>query len=124
MANTQAQTSRGEKSPRSAYDSSIQEAVEYIASMEKQIDELSGQVADMKKKLKAYAEDISERAKSEVVEAANKESEEYLRGVRASSEAEAKNIVSRGDLDSEALRKRVSGKIPRAVDVIVQAVLE
>jgi len=102
--------------------SQIQQAVSALASMEAKLDELSSQLVDMKRRLSLYAETETEKAKSEVLEQANREAQSSLESVRKSAQSEADDIVAKGDVETEALRGRITGKISSAVDVIVKAV--
>ena len=102
--------------------SQIQQAVSALASMEGKLDDLSSQVADMKRKLLVFAETEAEKAKTEILETVSKEAQDALESVRQSAQNEADGIISKGSSETEALRKRISGKITVAVDIIVKAV--
>ena len=104
-------------------ESTIQNAISSIAAMEKDLDDLSSQVAEMKKKLLAFAEQKADEANAEIIDKANKEAQAYLDSVKKDAEAEAEKIIQKGDKDTEALKKRVSGNISSAVDIIVKSVL-
>ena len=58
--------------------SKIQSAITILSEMETNLDDLSAQVADLKKKLLNFAETDSEKAKAEVIEQANKEAQDAL----------------------------------------------
>ena len=90
--------------------------------METGLDELSSQVSDMKRKITAFAESESEKTKAEIVEEANREAQQQLEEVRRSAQMEADHIISKGSADLESFRSRMMGRIPAAVDVIVNAV--
>jgi vacuolar-type H+-ATPase subunit H len=100
----------------------IQNVISVLSDMETQLDELGSQVSEMKKKLVQYAETEAEQAKNEILDQARKEAEEKLEAVRASARSEAEKIISRGEVDTQNLRSRVSGNLSSAVDLIVRAV--
>jgi len=100
----------------------IQTAIAALAEMEKQLDDLSSQVSDMKRKLQQFAESESDRAKNEIIEQAKKEAEQRLASVRSAANDEAQKIIEKGESDTESLRARVSSRLPEAVNVIVKAV--
>ena len=102
--------------------SQIQLAVSSLSEMEARLDELGSQVADMNRRLLIFAETQADQAKSEILEDANREAQAALEIVRQSAQSEADEIVSKGNVETEALRKRISGKLSSAVDVVVKAV--
>jgi vacuolar-type H+-ATPase subunit H len=116
----------GTKSPTEHYPdkhaSQIQLAVSALAEMEGKLDELSSQVVDMKRRLLIFAETQADQAKAEIIEDANREAQAALESVRQSAQSEADEIVSRGSTETEALRKRISGKISSAAEIVVRAV--
>ena len=102
--------------------SQIQLTVSSLSEMESKLDELSSQVADMKRRLLIFAEMLAEQAKSEILEDANKEAQAALESVRQLAQSEADEIVSKGKIETEALRKRISGRLSSAVEIIVKAI--
>ncbi len=105
------------------HESTIKDAIASISAMEKEIDELASQVSDMKKKLVAFAESKADQAKALVIEQANNEAQAYLDSVRKEAQTEAQKIIENGNKDTEALKKRTSGSVSSAVDLIVRSVL-
>ena len=102
--------------------SKIQNAINVLSEMETKLGDLSSQVADMKRKLLAFAETESEKAKAEVIEQANKEAQDALDHVRQSAQKEADGIVAKGIAETNELRVKISSKVSDAVDIIVNAV--
>jgi vacuolar-type H+-ATPase subunit H len=102
--------------------SQIQTAVASLAEMEKKLDELNGQVGDMKRKLVVFAETQADQAKAEIIEQANRETQAALESVRQAAQIEAEQIIATGTSDTESLRKRIAGKTSAAVEIIVKAV--
>ena len=103
--------------------SKIQNAISVLSEMETQLNELSGQVSEMKRRLLAFADTESEKAKAEAIDQANSEAQQAMEQVRQSAQKEADAIIAKGTSESNALRSRMSSKVPQAVDVIVSAVL-
>ena len=102
--------------------SKIQTAISVLSQMEAGLDDLSSQVSDMKRKLTSFAETEANRAKSEVIDEANREALELLEGVRRSAQTEADSIVSKGSADLEVFRAKMVRKVSAAADIIVNAV--
>jgi len=102
--------------------SQIQLAVSMLSEMEGKLDELNSQVTDMKRRLSIFAETQADQAKTEIIEDANREAQAALESVRQSAQSEADDIVSKGSTETEVLRKRISGKLSSAVDIVVRAV--
>ena len=102
--------------------SKIQNAILVLSDMETRLDDLSGQVSDMRKRLVSFAETESEKAKSEILEQANKEAQDAMEEVRQSAQKEADAIVAKGIKDTNELRTKISAKVSEAVDIIVDAV--
>jgi vacuolar-type H+-ATPase subunit H len=76
----------------------------------------------MKRRLSIFAETQADQAKTEIIEDANREAQAALESVRQSAQSEADDIVSKGSTETEVLRKRISGKLSSAVDIVVRAV--
>ena len=121
LADQQPEKPGGKPSDKNA--ARIQNAISVLAVMEKQLDDLSAEVADMKRKLQLYAETEADLAKAEILDSARREADEKLNSVRASAREEADKIIQRGNSDTERLRSKVSGSLPSAVDLIVKTVL-
>jgi len=102
--------------------SKIQNAILVLSDMETRLDDLSGQVSDMRKRLVSFAETESEKAKFEIREQANKEAQDAMEEVRQSAQKEADAIVAKGIKDTNELRTKISAKVSEAVDIIVDAV--
>lgn len=100
----------------------IQNAITVLSDMESRIGDLSGQVSDMKRRLLAFAETESEKAKIEVIDQANKEAQAALEQLRRSAQKEADGIVAKGMNETNDLKAKISGKVAKAVDIIVDAV--
>jgi vacuolar-type H+-ATPase subunit H len=100
----------------------IQSAIASLADMESRLDELNNQVADMKRRLVSFAETQAEQAKAEIIEKASQEAQTAMDAVRNAAQSEADAIVAKGSSDTEALRRKIGGKIDQAVDIIVKSV--
>jgi vacuolar-type H+-ATPase subunit H len=100
----------------------IQNAITILSQMETNLDDLTTQVADLKKKLLNFAEAESEKAKAEVIDQANKEAEDALDQARESAQNEASLIVAKGTSDTNELRAKITGKVSEAVNIIVGSV--
>jgi vacuolar-type H+-ATPase subunit H len=102
--------------------SKIQTAISVLSDMESKLDSLSESVADLKRRLQAFSETESEKAKTEVIDEANKEAQAALEQVKLSAQKEADAIVSKGMVETDELKKKISVKVPDAVDMIVKSV--
>ncbi|HXQ92984.1 MAG TPA: hypothetical protein VN739_08260 [Nitrososphaerales archaeon] len=102
--------------------SKIQNAITVLSEMETRLDDLTSQVADLKRKLLNFAETESEKAKAEVIEQANKEAQDALDLARESAQKEASSIVTKGTADTNELRAKITGKVSDAVNIIVSSV--
>ena len=102
--------------------SKIQNAITVLSEMETNLDGLSAQVADLKKKLLNFAEIESEKAKAEIIEQANKEAQDALDQARAAAQNEASSIVAKGISETNELREKITGKVSEAVNIIVSSV--
>ena len=102
--------------------SKIQNAISVLSDMETKLGDLTTQVSDMKRKLQSFAETESEKAKSEIIDQANKEAQDALEQLKQSAQKEADAIVAKGTVDTEALRSKISSKVSAAVDIIVNSV--
>ncbi|MDA4130390.1 MAG: hypothetical protein OK457_06430 [Thaumarchaeota archaeon] len=100
----------------------IQTAISTLSEMEKGLDELNDQVAEMKRRLLSFAESESEKAKSSVIDEASREAQEEMEKVRRSAQMEADSIVAKGSSELEVLRSKIRGKVSDAVEIIVSAV--
>jgi vacuolar-type H+-ATPase subunit H len=102
--------------------SKIQNAIDVLSDMETKLNEVSGQVADMKKRLASFAETEAEKAKGEVIDQANAEAQQALDQLRQSAQSEADAIIAKGMKDTNELAAKISSKVSDAVDLIVNAV--
>jgi len=102
--------------------SKIQNAITVLSEMETRLDDLTSQVADLKRKLLNFAETESEKAKAEVIEQASKEAQDALDLARDSAQKEASSIVAKGTADTNELRAKITGKVSEAVNIIVSSV--
>jgi vacuolar-type H+-ATPase subunit H len=102
--------------------SKIQTAISVLSDMESKLDSLSESVADLKRRLQTFSETESEKAKTEVIDEANKEAQAALEQVKLSAQKEADAIVSKGMTETDELKKKISVKVPDAVDMIVKSV--
>ena len=100
----------------------IQNAISVLSEMETRLDDLTTQLADMKRKLLNFAETDSEKAKAEVIEQANSEAQHALDQTRQAAEKEASSIIAKGNSDTNELRAKIAGKVSEAVDIIVNSV--
>ncbi len=83
--------------------SKIQNAINVLSEMETKLGDLSGQVADMKRKLLSFAETESEKAKAEIIDQANKEAQDAIDQLRQSAQKEADGIVAKGIAETNEL---------------------
>jgi len=102
--------------------SKIQTAITVLSDMETKLNEISGSVSDIKRRLQTFAETESEKAMAEIVEQANKEAQSALEQVRQSAQKEADAIVVKGIKETDELKTKISAKVSDAVDMIVKAV--
>jgi vacuolar-type H+-ATPase subunit H len=102
--------------------SKIQTAISVLSDMETKLNELSGSISDMKRRLQTFAETESDKAMAEVVEQANKEAQSALEQVRQAAQREADAIVAKGMQETDELKTKISAKVLGAVDMIVKAV--
>ncbi len=102
--------------------SKIQTAISVLSQMETGLDDLSSQVTEMKRKLTSFAAVEAEKAKSEVIDEANREARDQLEAVRRSAQMEADAIVSKGSANLEVFRAKMVRKVSAAADIIVNAV--
>jgi vacuolar-type H+-ATPase subunit H len=102
--------------------SRIQNAITVLSDMESKLAEISSSVADMKRRLQTFAETEGEKAKSEVIDRANKEAQDALEQLRQSAQKEADSIVAKGLEETNQLKTKITGRVSQAVDVIVGAV--
>ena len=100
----------------------IQNAISALSDMEKELDDLSSQVSEMKRKLGHFAESEADSARNEILDRVRKEAEQKLEAVRASANSEASSIVKKGETDTESLRRKISERLSDAIDLIVRTV--
>ena len=103
--------------------SSVDLIINALAELEKDIDNLTFKVEEMKKRIIIYSNEEIEKLKQQIIAIANEEATKIIDIAKAEAEGESATIVKEADTSLSGIKKNIDSSYDRAVDSIVKMVL-
>jgi vacuolar-type H+-ATPase subunit H len=103
--------------------SSVDLIINALAELEKDLDNLTFKVEEMKKRIIIYSNEEIEKLKQQIIAIANEEATKIIDIAKAEAEGESATIVKEADTSLSGIKKNIDSSYDRAVDSIVKMVL-
>jgi vacuolar-type H+-ATPase subunit H len=103
--------------------SSVDLIINALAELEKDVDNLTFKVEEMKKRIVIYSNEEIEKLKQQIIAIANEEARKIIDIAKAEAEDESSKIVKEADTSLSGIKKNIDSSYNRAVDSIVRMVL-
>ncbi|HZA07883.1 MAG TPA: hypothetical protein VE619_09275 [Nitrososphaeraceae archaeon] len=103
--------------------SSVDLIINALAELEKDIDNLTFKVEEMKKRIIIYSNEEIEKLKQQIIAIANEEATKIIDIAKSEAEGESATIVKEADTSLSSIKKNIDSSYDRAVDSIVRMVL-
>ncbi|MBV9176349.1 MAG: hypothetical protein JO297_04875 [Nitrososphaeraceae archaeon] len=103
--------------------SSVDLIINALAELEKDLDNLTFKVEEMKKRIIIYSNEEIEKLKQQIIAIANEEATKIIDIAKAEAEDESATIVKEADTSLSGIKKNIDSSYNRAVDSIVKMVL-
>ena len=103
--------------------SSVDLIINALSELEKDVDNLTFKVEEMKKRIIIYSNEEIEKLKQQIIAIANEEATKIIDIAKAEAERESATIVKEADTSLSGIKKNIDSSYNRAVDSIVRMVL-
>jgi vacuolar-type H+-ATPase subunit H len=103
--------------------SSVEDIINALAELEKDMDNLNSKVEEMRKRLIVYSDEEVEKLKQQVIIIANEEAKKIVDRAKTEAEIESSMIVKETDRHFEDIKKNIDSSYHKAVDSIVKIIL-
>lgn len=103
--------------------SSVDLIINALAELEKDLDNLTFKVEEMKKRIIIYSNEEIEKLKQQIIAIANEEATKIIDIAKAEAEGESATIVKEADTSLSGIKKNIDSSYDRAIDSIVKMVL-
>lgn len=103
--------------------SSVEDIINALAELEKDMDNLNSKVEEMRKHIIVYSDEEVEKLKQQVIIIANEEAKKIVDRAKTEAEIESSMIVKEGDSRLGDIKKNIDSSYSRAVDSIVKIIL-
>ena len=103
--------------------SRVEEAISILSRIEKELDQITVRVSDMKKMLVNSAKEESEKAKVEVLTEVAKLAQKSLTEIEAEAKKEAEKILAQSEEELKSLRTKIDKSFQKAVSLVMKAAL-
>ncbi len=105
-------------------ESKVTGIIKSLASLEDDLDSLTGKVSDMKKSLLIQSQSEIDKLMQKTRERATKEAEEKINQTRQKANAQSEKIVKEGEEKLENLKSQIDSNFDDAVKHVVSTVLK
>lgn len=103
--------------------SSVEDIINALAELEKDMDNLNSKVEEMRKRLIVYSDEEVEKLKQQVIIIANEEAKKIVDRAKTEAEIESSMIVKEADSRVGDIKKNIDSSYSRAVESIVKIIL-
>ena len=103
--------------------SSVEDIINALAELEKDMDNLNSKVEEMRKHIIVYSDEEVEKLKQQVIIIANEEAKKIVDRAKTEAEIESSMIVKEADSRVGDIKKNIDSSYSRAVESIVKIIL-
>ncbi len=103
--------------------SSVEDIINALAELEKDMDNLNSKVEEMRKHIIVYSDEEVEKLKQQVIIIANEEAKKIVDRAKTEAEIESSMIVKEADSRVGDIKKNINSSYSRAVESIVKIIL-
>ncbi|MGC2427476.1 MAG: hypothetical protein WA421_10595 [Nitrososphaeraceae archaeon] len=103
--------------------SSVEDIINALAELEKDMDNLNSKVEEMRKRIIVYSDDEVEKLKQQIITIANEEAKKIVDRAKTEAEIESSMIVKEADRRLGDIKKNIDSASYKAVDSIVRIIL-
>ena len=103
--------------------SSVEDIINALAELEKDMDNLNYRVEEMRKRIIVYSDEQVEKLKQQIIIIANEEAKKIVDRAKTEAEIESSMIVKEADSRVGDIKKNINSSYSRAVESIVKIIL-
>jgi F0F1-type ATP synthase membrane subunit b/b' len=103
--------------------SSVEDIINALSDLEKDMDNVNSKVEEMQKRLMTYSDEEIEKLNQQINAIANDEAKKIVDAAKAEAEKESSLIAAEADKNLAKIKKNIDSSYDKAVDAIVKIIL-